>query len=121
MWEWIVASAAALKIEVSVLVSSAVGGFISLNFFEGTPRPDGTIEPLSRKQKWSVVLAGAAMGTYGASLVVELLALASKGSRIEVAIGLLIGIFGMSVAASVVKAVRGLDFKGIVESWFKRG
>lgn len=119
MGEWIAGAAAALKIELAVLVSSTIGGFVSLRFFEGKEREDGTIEPLSIKQKWSIVLAGGAIGTYGTSVIMELLKL-QTGTRVDVGIGLLLGIFGMAFASAVVKALQGIDLRGAVESWIKR-
>lgn len=110
MGEWLAGGLAALKIELSVLVASTVGGFVSLRFFEG----------LTTKQKWAIVLAGGAMGTYGTGLVMELLKL-QTGTRVDVGIGLFLGIFGMAFASAVVKALQGVDLRGAVESWIKRG
>lgn len=120
MGEWLAGAATALKIELSVLVSSTVGGFVSLRFFEGKQRPDGSVEPLGIKQKWSIVLAGGAIGTYGTSVVTGLLNL-QTGARVDVGIGLFLGIFGMAFASAVVKALQGIDLRGAVESWIKRG
>lgn len=120
MGEWIAGAAAALKIELSVLVSSTVGGFVSLRFFDGTPQDDGTVKPLTLKQRWSIVLAGCAIGTYGTSLVMEILKL-QTGTRVDVGIGLFLGVFGMAFASAVVKALQGIDLRGAVESWIKRG
>lgn len=119
-WEWVAGVAAALKIELAVLVSSTVGGFASLRFFDAKQNPDGTTTPLSLKQRWSIVIAGAAIGTYGTSLVMELLKL-QTGTRVDVGIGLFLGLFGMAFASAVVKALQGIDLRGAVESWIKRG
>lgn len=120
MGEWLTGALAALKIELSVLISATVGGFVSMRFFEGRQMPDGTVVPLTLKQRWSIVLAGGAIGTYGTSLVMHLLAL-QPNTKVDVGIGLFLGIFGMAFASAVVKALQGIDLRGVLESWIKRG
>lgn len=111
---------AALGIKLAVLVSSAVGGFLSLRFFEGEQLPDGTCRPLGVGQKWFIAGAGCAMGVYLSGLVVDFFQLTDKTGRVEVGLGLAIAVFGMSLAAAIVKTLRELNLGGVIESWLTR-
>lgn len=113
---------AALGIKFGVLLASAIGGFLSLSFFEGTPQADGTAKPPSSFQKWCVVGVGGALGTYGAGPIIELAQISTKTDRLEVAIGLMLGLFGMSLTAAIIKTIRDLNIAEIVKNWLpKRG
>lgn len=118
--EAIGAALAAAGIKVAVLVSSAVGGFLSLRFFEGEQLPDGTSLPMPLKQKWFIAVSGAAMGVYLSGFTVEFFALTDKTGKIEVGLGLVIAVFGMSLASAVVRALKDLNLGGVIESWFTR-
>ncbi len=108
---------AALGIKFAVLVSSAIGGFLSLRFFEGERLPDGAVRPLTLTHKWAIAGSGTALGIYLSGFAVEVFALTDKTGKVEVGLGIIIGLFGMSAAASVVKLLRDGD---ILESWLKR-
>lgn len=121
----IISALAAIGIKLGVLIAAGIGGFCSLNFFEGTPQPDGTVKPLSCRQKWGIAFTGCALGTYAAGPIIELSQIVTKGDKVEIALGLVLAIFGMSVAAQVIKMIREFpvtDFINYVKSWFpKRG
>lgn len=116
----VIAGLAAAGIKVGVLVSSAIGGFLSLRFFEGEQLPDGTCKPLPVRQKWAIAGGGTAMGVYLSGLSVEIFELTDKSGRVEVGLGVLIAVFGMSLASAVIEALKGIDFKAIAESWLTR-
>lgn len=113
----VLAALAAAGIKIGVLVSSSIGGFASLRFFEGETMPDGTVQPLSIGQKWSIAIPGAAMGYFLAPATVEWFSLTDKGGHVEVGLGLLIAFFGMSMASAIGRALKELNLKAILESW----
>lgn len=114
------AALAALGIKIGVLASSAIGGFLSLRFFEGEQLADGTCRPMPVKQKWFVAVSGAALGVYMSGFTVEFFGLTDKTGKIEVGLGLLIAVFGMSLASAVVRALKDLNLGGVIESWLTR-
>lgn len=118
--ETVAAALAAAGIKLGVLVSSAIGGFASLRFFEGEPQPDGSVKPLGTGQKWTIAITGAAMGVYLAPATVEWFSLTDKTGKVEVGLGLLIAFFGMSMGSAVIRALKDINLKAIVESWLQR-
>ncbi len=119
-WDTLVAALAAVGIKVAVLVSSAVGGFLSLRFFDPQPGPDGQLVAPSALQKWTIAIAGTAMGVYLSGFTIAIFQLTDRTGKLEVGMGVLIGLFGMSLAAAVMKAIRELNLKAIIESWTTR-
>ena len=120
---WIETFAAVLTaagIKLAVLVSSVIGGFLSLRFFEGEQLADGSCRPLPTKQKWFIAASGAAMGVYLSGFAVEFFALTDKTGKIEVGLGLAIAVFGMSLASAIVRALKELNLGGVIESWLTR-
>jgi hypothetical protein len=107
---WLEAVLAALGLKLPVVVSSALGGFFSLNFFE-VKDAAGNVVPLPAKKKWTIACGGAVIGMYGAGpilewLVIEAPSLSAKALfRIEIGLGLALALFGMSVVAAIIKAI----------------
>ena len=119
-WEAVGTALAAAGIKLGVLLSSTIGGVLSLRFFEGELQADGTCIPLPTRQKWFIAVAGAAMGVYLSGFTVEFFALTDKTGKIEVGLGLVIAVFGMSLASAVVRALKDLNLGGVIESWLTR-
>lgn len=111
---------AALGIKLGVLVSSSVGGFLSLRFFDGAPGPDGTTVPVPTRQKWIIAFSGGAMGVFLSGAAVELFDLPNASGRVEIGLGVVIALFGMAVAAKFIEAIRQTDFAAVFQSWFQR-
>ncbi len=82
----------ALGLKWITLLPGFVGALISLKFIDG----------LSLKQRASTVIAGALVAAYCTPLTVELLTLSPK---LEAAVAFLGGLFGMSVAGALIKAI----------------
>lgn len=74
------------------LAAGFFGALISLKFIEG----------LSIWQRASTVLAGAVIAAYCTPLTVEVLSLSAK---LEGAVAFLGGLFGMSIAGAMIKAI----------------
>lgn len=106
-----------LGIHPIVIVASLVGGIISLYFFDGREKPDGSHEPVGSTQKLVIVLGGTAMGVFCTAIVTEGLELKNASAKLEAGIGLILAAVGMSILAKVLK----VDYQGIVESWLKKG
>jgi pimeloyl-ACP methyl ester carboxylesterase len=107
---WIEAILAALGLKLPVVVSSSLGGFVSLNFFEEKDK-DGNVVQLTRKKRWTIVGGGALIGMYGAGpliewLLIEIPTISEKALfRLEIGLGLFLALFGMSLVAAIIKAV----------------
>lgn len=104
--EYIEALLSALGLKFKVAVAGAVAAFVSLRFFEG----------LSPWERWMTFLGGWAMAAYLAEPVTLYLELPGK---VDVGISLVIGLFGMSIAAAVVKVIRDTSW-GDFLSQFRR-
>lgn len=104
MLEMIHGTFAALGLKLQVVVAGAIGAFVSLRFFEG----------LNTWERWTTFAGGWAMAAYLAALAHEYFELKSGGAEIGVA--LLIGLFGMSIVAALIKVIRDTDWTGM----FKR-
>lgn len=87
----------ALGLTLKTLVAGAVGAFVSLRFFEG----------LSPWERWTTFLGGWAIAAYLTTPVTSYLELPAK---VEVGISLLLGLFGMSLAAALMRVVRETDW-----------
>lgn len=74
------------------LIAGFFGALISLKFIDG----------LSVRQRASTVLAGAVIAAYSTPLTVEILGLSAK---LEGAVAFLGGLFGMSIAGALIKAI----------------
>lgn len=121
-WEAVSAFLASMGIKFGVAMASCAGGFISLNFFDGTPQHDGTVKPLTCVQRWGIAVTGMCLGTFLAGPVIDFSGITVKGDRVEMGLGMVIGLFGMAVAAQVIKAIRELPLIDFLKSWLpKRG
>lgn len=109
------ATLVALGIDPAVLFASGVGGYISLHLFEVDDDAATT-----RRRRFTIVFGGAAIGTYCSALIMAGLDLPERNVRIASGLGLMLALFGMSLAAAIAKAVRGTDFREVLESWLKR-
>jgi hypothetical protein len=107
---WIEAFLTALGLKLPVVISSALGGFVSLNFFEEKDAA-GNVVSIPRRKRWTIAIGGAAIGMYGAGPLLEWLVHEVPGltvkaqARIEIGVGLFLALFGMSLVAALVKAV----------------
>ncbi len=95
--------AAALGLKFKIIVAGAVGAFISLRFFEG----------LGLGERWCTFLGGWALGAYLSEPVTKYLELPAA---MEIGLAIGIGLFGMSIAAAVIKVVRDTDWSAIFRS-----
>ena len=80
------------------LIGGFIGALISLKFIED-------IAHWSPWKKITTVLAGAAVAAYSTPLTVELLELSAKA---EGAVAFIGGLFGMSIAGAIIKAMPSL-------------
>ena len=97
---------AVVGIKLGNLCASAAGAFVSLRFFEG----------LNIYERWSTFLGGLLLGVYAAEPLVEFLTLKPI---MEKGISLAVALFGMSLSAAVIKALRDTDWSAIIR--FKTG
>jgi hypothetical protein len=93
---------AALGIKKAALLAGLIGGVVSLRFFEG----------LTGWGKVVTALGGAAFANYLAGPASEYLAVSASH---EGGVGFVLGLFGMSVAAAGIKAVRDVDWAGVIK------
>lgn len=94
---------AALGLKLVNVVCGAVASFAALRFFEG----------LQPWDKWLTFLGGWALAAWGGPPLAEALELPPK---VEIGLVLLLGMFGMSAAAELIKIGRDTDWGGIVRS-----
>lgn len=94
---------ATLGLKLQILVAGAVGAFISLRFFEGLNTPE----------RWFTFMGGWGLAAYTTSFLHEYLGLKSGAS--ETGIALLIGLFGMSIVAAIIKIIRDTNWIAIVK------
>lgn len=111
---------AGLGLKAGVLLSSAIGGFLSLRFFDGELQADGTVKPLTATQKWSIAGGGGAMGVYVTPIFIEAFEITDRTGRVEIGLGLVIALFGMSIAARVIETIRKMDLTGFIEGWLPK-
>lgn len=104
----------ALGIKIAVLIASTIGGCMSLNFFEGVPQPDGSVKRLACKEKWSIAMSGAAIGVYLSGPALDLMQLTVKSERVEIGLGLILALFGMSLAAQIIRTIRDLKIADVL-------
>lgn len=94
-----------LGLKAASIVAGAVGAFVSLRFFEG----------LNLWEKWSTFLGGWALASFLAQPLVLFLEVPSK---VESGISLLVGLFGMSLVAAIIRVIRDTKWSSIIQ---KRG
>lgn len=105
MLESIESAAAVAGLTLKGLLAGAIGSFISLRFFDG----------LSTWERWTTFMGGWAVASYGGPAVTALLSLSPRS---DLFMTLLLGMFGMSIAAAVIKVIRDTDWKAIVRGKF---
>lgn len=92
---------AAVGVKIASLLPASLGGFASLTFFD---------QVTDKKKRWCIALSGIAVGVFGAGGAIEYLKFKiptlsdTAALRIEMALCFFIGLFGMAVAAAIVKA-----------------
>lgn len=94
-------SAAGLKF--ANVLAGAASSFAALRFFDG----------LGRADRWTTFVGGWAAAAWGGPPLSEWLELPQ---RIEVGMVLLIGFFGMAVAAEAIKVVRTTNWSEVLKS-----
>lgn len=91
------AAGALLGIKPLTVLGAAVGGVISLSFFDGQ----------SRRVKWMAALGGVAL----AALLAEPLTLgAGLSPKVETAVSVFIAMFGMSIVTALAKALQHINW-----------
>lgn len=93
--------AAAVGVKFSTVIAGAVGSFISLRFFDG----------LRTFERWTTFAGGWGLAIYGAGPITAYLELKPG---MEQGVSLLVGLFGMSIAAAVINTIRDTDWKAIL-------
>lgn len=83
---------AAIGLKVVALVGGFMGAVISLKFIEG----------LTKSQRMTAVLAGTLAAAYSTPITLELFDLSAK---VEGSVAFLGGLFGMSIAGALIKAL----------------
>jgi hypothetical protein len=104
----------ALGLSLKNLFAGAISSFVSLRFLEGDKQPDGTIRPVHWLQRWTTFLGGWAMAAWGGP---PLNAYLELKPGVEIGVVLVLGLFGMAVAAEVVKFVRERGWEGLIAAW----
>jgi hypothetical protein len=93
----------ALGLKFKVVIAGAVGAFVSLRFFDG----------LGTAERWTTFVGGWALAAYLGNPVTLYLELPAA---MELGIALAIGLFGMSIAAALIRVIRDTEWLAI----FKR-
>jgi hypothetical protein len=94
----------ALGLKLKAVAASAFGAFISLRFFEG----------LSLWERWVTFLGGVVIGSYTAEPLGA--AVESSSEALHQALALGLGLFGMAIAAAVIKVIRETNWGALVSS-----
>jgi hypothetical protein len=97
-----------LGLKLQSLIAGAFGAFISLRFFEG----------LSTWEKWVTFVGGWAAASWLAEPTAAYLDLEHRS--METGLSLLIGMFGMSLAAAVIRVVRDTNWTDVVRGFIDR-
>lgn len=96
-----------LGLTLKNLLAGAVASFVALRFFEG----------ISAWEKWTTFLGGWAVAAWGGPPLAAYLELNAK---MEVGVVLLLGLFGMAVAAELIRLLRGIQWAGLVDALLRR-
>jgi hypothetical protein len=104
-WDSINAALTALGLKLVNVVAGAITSFAALRFFEG----------LHWWEKWLTFLGGWALAAFGSPPITEFFELKPK---VEVGIALLAGLFGMALAAALMKLIKETDWVDLVRSLF---
>jgi hypothetical protein len=93
---------AAFGLKLVNIVIGAVASFVALNFWKGLD---------TRRERWMTFVGGWMLAAWGAQPLREW---AEVKPSVEVFIVMLLGLFGMALAAEVVKIIRDTDWRGLV-------
>lgn len=102
-WDAIGALLASLGLKLQNLVAGAFTSFAALRFFEG----------LKKWERWTTFAGGWAIAAFGAPPFTEYFELKPK---LEVGVALLLGMFGMAVAAATIRFIKENDWIAMVRS-----
>jgi hypothetical protein len=97
----------ALGLTLKNCAAGAVASFVALRFFEG----------LGVWEKWTTFLGGWALAAWGGPPLREYLELKPS---IEIGVVLIMGLFGMAIAAEAVRLIRDTDWRGLLDSILRR-
>jgi hypothetical protein len=107
----------ALGLSLKNLFAGAVTSFVSLRFFDGQRLPDGSIKSMNAMQKWTTFVGGWAMAAYGGRPLNAWLELKPE---IEIGVVLVLGLFGMAVAAELMRFIRETDWRAILSGLLRQ-
>lgn len=91
---------AVLGLKLVNVVVGAVSSFTALRFFDG----------LTLLDKWTTFIGGWAVSAWGASPLADYMGL---GPKVEIGLVLMLGLFGMAIAAEFIRVVRSLTWESI--------
>lgn len=100
------AALGAVGLGLKEIIAGAVGAFVSLNFFQG----------LKTWEKWTTFFGGWALAVWGSGPITSVFELKAG---ISTGIALLLGLFGMSLAAKLISTLRDTDWVGFAKSVLK--
>ena len=102
--DWIEASLIALGLKLKVVIAGAMGSFISLRFFDD----------LKIWERWTTFMGGWAIASWWAEGVSYFLEV--KQPTLESGIALGLGLFGMALAAAIIKVIKETEWKDIIKN-----
>ena len=95
-----------LGLGLKEIVAGGIGAFISLNFFNG----------LRAWEKWTTVFGGWALAAWGSGPITAIFELKPG---ISTGVALILGLFGMSLAAKLISTLRDTDWIGFTKAVLK--
>ena len=104
----------ALGLSIKNMLAGAVSSFVSLRFLQGEIQKDGTIRPVHWLQKWTTFLGGWALAAWGGP---PLNAYLELKPGIEIGVVLVLGLFGMAVAAEIIKFIRERGWESVIAAF----
>jgi len=102
--EWLEAFLAAAGLKFKVVIAGAMGAFISLRFFDD----------LKTWERWTTFVGGWAIASWGSEGAAYFLQV--RQPTLESGIALTLGLFGMAVAAAVMKLIKDTDWSGMLKA-----
>ena len=91
-----------LGLKLVNVVVGAITSFVALRFFKD----------LNLFERWTTFLGGWAIAAWGGAPLTEVMELSPK---VEIGIVILCGLFGMAVAAQIIKVLKDTDWPGLVK------
>ena len=92
----------ALGLTLKNIVAGAIGSFVALRFFE----------KLTPIQKWTTFMGGWALAAYLGTPVTQYFELKPN---LEAGITLIVGLFGMSLTAAIIKAIQDIPWAKMLQ------